>query len=145
MKLAFDLYLAVPSERVWSALTDPALTEGYFYGSRVQSRFEKGEPIEYSAGGMKMVEGRITAIEQGQKLVVSQRALWDESVANDPASEVSWQVTKLGPSTTKLTLTHDGLDAKSATCVQSNDGWPVILSGLKTLLETGKPLEMPQA
>ncbi|HEY0881927.1 MAG TPA: SRPBCC domain-containing protein, partial [Archangium sp.] len=72
MKLAFDLYLAVPSERVWSALIDPTLTEGYFYGSRVHSRFEKGESIEYSAGGMKMVEGRITAIEQGQKLVVSQ-------------------------------------------------------------------------
>lgn len=134
----------MPAERVWNALTDPAVTERYFYGSRVQSRFEKGDAIDYSAGGMKVVEGRITAIEPGKKLVVSQRALWDESVAKDPASQVSWELAKLGPSTTKLTLVHDGLDAKSATCVQSNDGWPVILSGLKTLLETGKPLEMPQ-
>src|SRR5690606_8460047 len=56
MKPAFDPYIAVPAERVWNALTDPAVTERYFYGSRVQSRFEKGDAIDYSAGGMKVVE-----------------------------------------------------------------------------------------
>lgn len=144
MKLAFDVYIAAPADKVWSAITDPALTEGYFFNSRVKSSFKRGDAIDWSAGGMKMIDGRITAIEKGEKLVVSQRALWDDQVSKDPASQVSWQLTKLGPATTKLTLTHDGLDASSATCVQSADGWPVVLSGMKTLIETGKPLEMPR-
>lgn len=145
MKLAFDLYIAAPADRVWSAITDGSLTERYFFGSRVKSTFKPGAPIDWSAGGMKMIDGSVVSVEQGEKLVVSQRALWDEKVAKDPAAQVTWQLTKLGPATTKLTLLHDGLDANSATYEQSTGGWPVVLSGLKTLLETGKPLELPRA
>src|SRR5688572_16325743 len=115
MKLAFDLYIAAPADRVWSAITDGNLTQGYFFNSKVKSTFQPGAPIDWSMGDVKMIDGKVVSIEKGQKLVVSQRALWNDKVAKDPAAEVTWQVTRLGPSTTKLTLVHDGLEANSAT------------------------------
>lgn len=92
-----------------------------------------------------MIDGRIAAIGKGRFLNVFQRALWGYKVEQDSASEVVWELTKLGLLTTRLTLSHEGLEAQSSTCVQSKEGWPLILANLLTLLETGKPLEMSKA
>src|SRR5262249_9697120 len=141
--LSYDLYFAAPADRVWNALTDAALTEQYFYGCRIEGRLEKGGPLSYAAGGMKMIDGEVLDVERGKRLVAKQRSLWDDKVARDPASTVSWEIAAMGPQASRLTLVHDGFDGESETYRQSAQGWPVILSSMKTLVETGKPLALP--
>jgi uncharacterized protein YndB with AHSA1/START domain len=141
-QLAYELYIAAPAERVWKALTDGALTAQYFYGTRVESSFRRGASIAYGAGGQTLVEGEVLGVEPNRQLVISQRATWDPGVAADPASKVSWQLTPMGEAT-RLSLVHDGFEGETETYKQSAAGWPVILSGLKTLLETGRPLVLP--
>jgi uncharacterized protein YndB with AHSA1/START domain len=141
-KLTYDVYIAASPDRVWSALTDGGLTEQYFYGTRVKSAFERGAKIDYLAGDMKRVEGEIVSVKKGQALVMSQRMVWDDKVKADPASQVAWELEAAGEAT-HLRLVHDGFTAENETFKQSAQGWPVILSGMKTLLETGKPLKLP--
>ncbi len=68
------------------------------------------------------------------------KAHWDDSVAKDRASRVTYELSSAGPSTTRLHLVHDDFDAQTATYSGSIDGWPLMMSSLKSLLETGKPL-----
>src|SRR5450631_417884 len=139
LKLTYDLYVAASPDRVWDALTNGTLTEQYFYGTRVKSSFERGAEITYTARDTKMIEGEVMAVDSGHKLVISQRALWDPRVAEDPASQVRWELSAMGAAT-KITLVHDGFDRETETFKQSAAGWPVVLSSMKTLIETGKPL-----
>lgn len=141
-QLSYELYIAAPAARVWGALTEGALTEQYFYGTRVESTFARGAPISYTAGGARMVEGEVVAVDPGSKLTILQRATWDAQVAADKASRVAWELQPLGEAT-RLSLVHDGFGGETATYQQSAAGWPVILSSLKTLLETGRPLVLP--
>lgn len=141
-RLTYEIYIAAPAARVWGALTDGALTEQYFFGTRVESAFAPGAPIAYAAGGMRMVEGEVLAVDRGKKLSIRQRSTWDDKVASDPASRVEWELAALGDAT-RLSLTHDGFGGETETYRQSAAGWPVVLSGLKTLLETGRPLVLP--
>jgi uncharacterized protein YndB with AHSA1/START domain len=67
-------------------------------------------------------------------------AHWDEATAKDRASRVTYELSATGPKTTKLRVMHDDFDAETATYKGSIDGWPLMLSSLKTLLESGKPL-----
>jgi hypothetical protein len=67
-------------------------------------------------------------------------ARWDADVAADPPSTITWEVTDAGPGVVQLTVVHEGLIPESATLAQVVGGMPFILSGLKTLLETGKQL-----
>ena len=71
---------------------------------------------------------------------MSWKAHWDGSVAKDRASRVSYELFAAGPSTTRLHLVHDDFDGPTATYSGSVDGWPLMMSSLKTLIETGKPL-----
>ena len=68
------------------------------------------------------------------------RAHWDESVASDRPSRVTYELSAAGPTTTRLRVIHDDFDGPTATYKGSVEGWPVMMSSLKTLLETGKPL-----
>lgn len=144
LELTYDIYIAAPVDRVWSALTDGALTEKYFYGTRVKSSFAQGAALVYTAGESSLVEGTVVEITPGRSLALSQRSLWDPSVAADAPSKVRWELSPMGDAT-KLTLVHDGFAGETETFKQSAAGWPVVLSGLKTLLETGRALELPQA
>ena len=144
LDLTYDYYLAAPADAVWKAITDGAEMEKYFYGTRLVGRLERGASLAYEAGGASLVEGRVIDIEHGKRLVSQQRSLWDEKVAADPASTVRWELTAMGPKATRLVLVHGGFDRKTETYEQSARGWPVILSSLKTLVETGAPLVLPQ-
>lgn len=140
LSLHYEIYIAVPTERVWEALTDGSATKQYFYGCSVQSTFKKGADILYLGdGNFNMVDGRVLAIDPQKLLKTSFRAHWDEKVSKDNASRVTWELSPMGQAT-KLTLLHDQFDGETATYQQSASGWNVILSSLKTYLETEKPL-----
>jgi len=140
--LTYEMYIAAPPERVWEALTDARLTPQYFYGTEVKSSFKRGADIVYTAAGMAMVQGKILSVEKGRGLEISQHALWDPAVSADAPTRVSWELAPVG-NATRVTLVHDGFERETETLKQSTAGWPVILSGLKTLLETGRPLALP--
>ena len=70
-------------------------------------------------------------------------ARWDDEVAPDPPSRVTWEIEPAGDGLSKLTVVHDGFDGETNTFRQAAGGMPYILSGLKTLLETGEPLQVP--
>lgn len=144
LDLSFDYYVAAPIEAVWKAITDGTQTEKYFYGTRLEGRLEPGGKLAYKAGGASLVEGEVVEIERGKRLVSKQRSLWDDKVAADPASTVRWELTPMGPKATRLVLVHGGFAKQTETHRQCAQGWPVVLSSLKTLVETGAPLVLPQ-
>jgi uncharacterized protein YndB with AHSA1/START domain len=139
---AYDVYIGAPVEKVWEGLIDGEMTKHYVYGTRLESKLKKGAPYAYVGdGGFKVVDGEILEIEPEKRLVMSWKAHWDNSVAKDRASRVTYELSIAGPSATKLHIVHDDFDGPTATYKGSVEGWPLMMSSLKTILETGKPLE----
>ena len=78
-------------------------------------------------------------MDRPRRLVTSYQARWDPDVAQDPPSRVTYEIESMGQAS-RLTVTHDGFDTENATYHQIGEGLPIVISGLKTLLETGQPL-----
>ena len=141
-KLAYtyEIYIGVPVDRVWAGLIDGDITKKYVYGTRFDGELKKGAPYAYVGDGdFKVVDGEILEVEPGKRLVMTWKAHWDDSVAKDPPSRVTYELSQAG-SATKLHLVHDDFDRPTATYTGSTEGWPLMLSSLKSILETGKPL-----
>ena len=141
-KLAYtyEIYIGVPVDRVWAGLIDGDITKKYVYGTRFDGKLKKGAPYAYVGDGdFKVVDGEILEVEPGKRLVMTWKAHWDDSVAKDPSSRVTYELSQAG-SATKLHLVHDDFDRPTATYTGSTEGWPLMLSSLKSILETGKPL-----
>ena len=145
LSLKYEVYIAAPTEKVWEALTEASATKQYFYGCRVQSTFKKGSPISYLGDGdFNMLDGKVLEVNPQKRLQTTFQAHWDEKVSKDKASRVTWDLSPMGQAT-KLTLLHDQFDGETATYTQSASGWNMILSSLKTYLETNKPLQLAQS
>lgn len=139
----FEVYIRTTPEKVWQALTDGAITQHYNMGTQVSSSWEKGAALSYATpNGFQMVAGEILDIEPGRKFVATFRPTWSPDMKDFPVSKVTWQIEQLG-TVCKVTLTHDELVADEHTVEGLMTGWAQILSGLKTLLETGEPLVIP--
>ena len=127
-------------ERVWRAITDGDDTVGYYYGTRVRSTWEVGAPIAYDyPDGSLAADGVVLEIEQGRRLVMSFHPRWDPSEAEGPV-RMTWSIEAGedgGP--TRLTVTL-ALVPGSRIAEEFSDGVVHIVSGLKTLLETGAPI-----
>ena len=137
----FEIYIRTTPERLWEAITDPQLRQRYSFGLEVHSDWQAGSEYELSnpqAG--KMAIGENLEVEPPRRLVQSFTALWSEDVQREGASRVTWEIEPVGDSC-RLTVTHDQLRADAHGEIYG--GWPQILSGLKTLLETGEDLTTP--
>jgi uncharacterized protein YndB with AHSA1/START domain len=142
-KLAYtyEIYIGAPADQVWRGIVDPEMTKQYVYGTALDSSLQKGAPYAYLGdGNFRVVDGEILEIEPQQRLVMSWRAHWDGAVENDRSSRVAFELAAVGPATTKLNIVHDDFDGPTATYKGSVEGWPLMISSLKSLLETGKPL-----
>ena len=141
LAITYDIYISAPVAKVWNGIVDGEMTRHYVYGTRFDSKLKKGAPYAYVGdGNFKLVDGEILEIEPEKRLVMSWKAHWDDSVAKDRASRVTYELSAGGPSTTRLHLVHDDFEGQTATYSGSVDGWPLMMSSLKSLLETGKPL-----
>jgi uncharacterized protein YndB with AHSA1/START domain len=138
----YSIFIRATPEQVWDAITKPEFTQKYFYGSRVESSFEPGEPYEGFSGDRseKLVDGEVLEASPPSKLVTTWRALYDPETAKEPHSRVSWEIEPAGEGIVRLTVVHDGLEAAPKTAENVAGGWSYVLSGLKTVLETGSPL-----
>jgi uncharacterized protein YndB with AHSA1/START domain len=138
----YSIFIRASAEQVWDAITKPEFTQKYFYGSRIESSFEQGEPYEGFSGDRaeKLVDGEVLEASPPSKLVTTWRALYDLETAKEPHSRVSWEIEPAGEGIVRLTVVHDGLEAAPKTAENVAGGWSFVLSGLKTVLETGRPL-----
>ena len=134
------IYIRATPEVIWRAITETDFTLRYYYGNAVDTDWKPGSPYRMTMDGEPQIEGEIVEATPPRHLVQTFHAVWDEEVAADAASRVSWEIEDAVPGVCKVTVIHDGLVAGSSTLEQISVGWPFILSGLKTLLETGRGL-----
>jgi uncharacterized protein YndB with AHSA1/START domain len=140
MEKVFEIYIKTTPERLWHAITDTDMRRKYTFGAGVTSNWKKGSRYEGQGQGALIFEGENLEVDPPRKLVQSFRALWGEDVKSEGTSRVTWEITPVGDSC-RLTVTHDQL--RDGANGQLYGGWPMILSGLKTLLETGELLTTP--
>jgi uncharacterized protein YndB with AHSA1/START domain len=138
----FEIYIKTTPERLWEAITDPELRRRYSFGMGAVSDWTPGSPyaLSHPSGG-ELATGENLEVEPPLRLVQSFTALWSDEIKSEGASRVTWEIEPVGEDSCRLTVTHDQLreDANG----EIYGGWPMILSGLKTLLETGEDLTTP--
>jgi uncharacterized protein YndB with AHSA1/START domain len=142
MEKVFEIYIGTSPERLWAAITDPEVRARYQFGARVRSDWTEGSAYEVVHAGSPrpLLEGENLEVDPPRRLVQSYRAVWDDDVAAAGTSRVTWEIEPVGDSC-RLTVVHDQL--REGANEQLYGGWPMILSGLKTWLETGELLTTP--
>jgi uncharacterized protein YndB with AHSA1/START domain len=140
MEKVFEIYIKTTPELLWKAITDTEMRKKYNFGATVTSDWTKGSRYQGMGGEATIFDGEILEIDPPRRLVQSFRALWSEDVENEGTSRVTWEIEPVGDSCL-LKVTHDQLRENANT--QIYGGWPMVLSGLKTLLETGEMLTTP--
>jgi uncharacterized protein YndB with AHSA1/START domain/DNA-binding transcriptional ArsR family regulator len=141
MEKVFEIYIKTTPERLWEAITNSDLRQKYTFGVGIESDFKDGSPYKAAhPSRVEISEGENLEVDPPRKLVQSFRALWSDDVKAAGTSRVTWEIEPVGDSC-RLTVTHDQLP--EGVNDQIYGGWPMILSGLKTLLETGETLTTP--
>jgi len=138
----YQVFIRTTPEKLWQALTDGAITKKYLFSETLHSDWKRGSEW-HSTGpnGSRDVEGTVIESDAPNRLVLTWRVLWDKELS-DELSRVSYLIEKRGE-ICKLTVTHELSEAPKTAKQVGQDGWQLILSGLKTLLETGQPMPMP--
>ena len=152
----YRVYIKATPEAIWDAITKPEWTERYGYNGRAEYDLRRGGAYkataseELQAMGMPevLVDGEVIEADPPRKLVHSWRFLWSEEIAAEGPTRVTFEIAEFGGDVTKLTVTHE-LENAPQTAAQlageiegAGGGWSYVLSDLKTLLETGEPLEV---
>ena len=134
------VYIRATPEAIWRAITETDYTLRYYYGSAIETDWKPGSPYRMTIDGELQIEGQIVEANPPTRLVQTFHAVWDEDVKADAATRVTWEIEAAMQGVCRVTVIHGGFVVGSSTLEQVSGGWPLILSGLKTLLETGKGL-----
>jgi uncharacterized protein YndB with AHSA1/START domain/predicted transcriptional regulator len=142
MEKVFEVYIKTTPERLWEAITESELRQKYNFGVGIESEWTSGSSYRsvHPAAGVAIAEGENIEVDPPRRLVQSFTALWSEDVKAEGTSRVTWEIEQVADSC-RLTVTHDQLSEGANS--ELFGGWPMILSGLKTLLETGETLTTP--
>jgi uncharacterized protein YndB with AHSA1/START domain len=142
MEKVFEIYIKTTPERLWEAITDNGMRQKYNFGVGVTSDWTPGSAYEgvHPGAGITIAEGENLEVDPPRRLVQSFNALWSDDVKREGTSRVTWEIEPVGDSC-RLTVIHDEL--RDGAHEELYGGWPQILSGLKTLLETGETLTTP--
>lgn len=139
----YQVLIKAKPQQIWDGITKPEFSARYFHGARVSTTGEAGTPMRYLAPDGVTVWGDevITESEPPHKLVVPWRSLYNEELAREPASRVTWLIEEQEDGVCLLTVTHDQLENSPKTAAGvSGVGWRSVVDGLKTVLETGESL-----
>ena len=133
----YQVFIGTTPEQIWEAITTPEFTERYFYGIRIETTAERRQTQWQEQVG----EDPVLEWDPPRKLVHGWHSKWNEELSAEEPSRVSWEIEAQDDGTTLLTVVHDQLEGAPKTAASvTGVGWMRVLSGLKTLLETGKPL-----
>jgi uncharacterized protein YndB with AHSA1/START domain len=141
MEKIFEIYIRTTPERLWEAITDPGIRSKYNFGAGVTSDWTPGARLEMGHSSAPLLgEGEVLEVDPPHRLVHTMTALWSDEVKSEGASRVTWEIEQVQDSC-RLVITHDQL--REGANDQIYGGWPMILSGLKTWLESGQLLTTP--
>ncbi len=137
----YAIYIKATPDAVWAALTRPEFTGKFWWGRRCESDWRQGSSLTLRApDGEPDFTGEVLESDPPRRLVYT----FDVRKIDEPPSRVTYEIEAVGDSVC-LTVTHDRFPADSMVRAGIAKGWPGILSGLKTLLETGAPLGLKAA
>ena len=142
MEKVFEIYIKTTPERLWEAITDSEMRRKYFFGVGVSSDWRPGSRYEcvHPLAPSALFEGENLVVDPPRRLVQSFRALFSDDVKREGTTRLTWEIEPVADSC-RLTLTQDQLREDANIAIYG--GWPQVLSGLKTLLETGGTLTTP--
>jgi uncharacterized protein YndB with AHSA1/START domain len=140
MERVYEIFIKTTPERLWEAITNPEMRKKYTFGAEVTSDWTPGSRYEGRGADNLIFEGENIEIDPPRRLVQTLRALWGDDVRAEGTSRVTWEIEPIGDSC-QLTVTHT--DLRDGGNPQIYGGWMMVLSGLKTLLETGELLTTP--
>ena len=155
----FRIYIKASPQAIWDAITNPEWTERYGFKGRVEYDLRPGgayrvpataEMIAIGAPSGPILEGEVLEADPPRRLVQTWRALWSEDIAAEQPTRVTFDIEEDDWGTTRLTVTHElegspihasQVGFTDTRLKQGGGGWPMILSDLKTLLETGSDMK----
>ena len=142
MEKVFEIYIRTTPERLWEAIVDPAIRAKYHFGVSAQSDWQEGSgyQLTHPSSEAALAEGENLVVDPPHKLVQSMKVLWSDAARAEATSRVTWEIEPVGDSC-RLIVTHDQL--REGAPEEIYGGWPMILSGLKTWLESGQQLTTP--
>ena len=143
MEKVFEIYIRTTPERLWEALTYPEIRAKYNFGAGIHSDWTPGSRFQMNAGpnGEYLLgEGENLEVDPPRRLVQRMVALFSDEAKAEETSRITWEIEPIGDSC-RLTLTHD--EMREGANAQLYGGWPMVLSGLKTWLESGELLTTP--
>jgi uncharacterized protein YndB with AHSA1/START domain len=142
MEKVFEIYIRTTPERLWEAITDPEVRATYNFGAGVHTDWSAGSTYEMTAPGAEraLAHGENLEVDPPNRLVQSFVATWSDEVEAQGTSRITWEIEPVADSC-RLTVVHDQLP--EAANPELYGGWPMILSGLKTWLESGELLTTP--
>jgi uncharacterized protein YndB with AHSA1/START domain len=142
MEKVFEIYIRTTPERLWEAITDPEIRRKYNFGAAAESDWQVGSPMVLTAAAADgpLGEGEVLEVDPPRRLVHTLLAHFSPEAEAEGTSRVTWEIEPVMDSC-RLTLTHDQM--REGANDQLYGGWPMILSGLKTWLESGELLTTP--
>jgi uncharacterized protein YndB with AHSA1/START domain len=142
MEKVFEIYIRTTPEQLWEAITNPAIRAKYHFGAGVDSFWTPGSKwaLVHPGADGALAEGENLVVDPPHRLVQTMDVLWSEDAEREGTSRVTWEIEQVGDSC-RLTVIHDEL--RDDAPAELYGGWPMILSGLKTWLETGETLTTP--
>ena len=136
----YQVFIKASPEQIWESIVDPTFTTKYFYGARITVTPERRSTTSPD-GSESWGDGPVFEFDPPRRLVHQWRSAYDPELAEEEPSRVTWEIEPQDGGVCKLTLVHDQLEASPKTAASvSGAGWMFVLSGLKTLLETGESL-----
>ena len=137
-KFVYVTYIASTAEKVFEALTDASISRQFWFDFHVESDWTSGSPFALKRGSTTMDSGVVLLCEPPHRLSYTWHPEY-ESHRHERPSRVLFELEQL-KGQVKLTVTHDDFDEGSKVFESISGGWPLVLSSLKSMLETGTPL-----
>lgn len=131
------IFIKAAPEAIWEAITKPEFTRRYFFGSSIDTTTQPGSPCVYRSTDAPLVDGEVLESDPNHRFVITWRSLYHPPSVDEPASRVTWLIEPQEGGHCCLTVIHDRLDSSPNTAKNVGAAWMFVLSGLKTVVETG--------
>ena len=129
-------YIRTTPAKLWIALTDPEIISKYWFGLRIESDWKVGSSWRFYFDDQLMDSGKVIKSIPKKALIRSWQNEWKPELKKEGISQCTYEIEKVGNST-KLTIIHSMKIANSKFIKAVAEGWPMCISNLKSLLETG--------
>jgi uncharacterized protein YndB with AHSA1/START domain len=143
-KFVYVTYIATTPEQLWRALTDGAFTRQYWFGTTIESDWARGSRVVFRSDGDVHDSGEVLEYEPYRRLAYTWHVEFHEVFRREKPSRVTFELEAMGAEV-KLTVIHDDFEPGSKVREAVSNGWPLVLSSLKSLLETGRPSALASA